>query len=55
MLDHEEYVEQAYFFRVLGERADNNIPMQDLLGTIRDEVLATTNLPLAIPPPANID
>jgi len=48
MLDREEYVEQAYFFRVLLERITENMTMQELLVAIRDEVLATTNLPMAI-------
>ena len=48
MLDREEYVEQAHFFRVLGERAGQHLATQDLLKTIREEILATTKLPLAI-------
>lgn len=48
MLDHEEYVEQAYFFRILGERLLQNTPTQDLLALAREEILATTKLPLAI-------
>jgi len=48
MLDREEYVEQAYFFRMLGERLPENFPLQELMGQIRHEILATTKLPLAI-------
>ncbi len=48
MLEREEYVEQAYFFRVLGERMRQNLATQDLLPSIRDEILATTKLPLAL-------
>jgi hypothetical protein len=48
MLDREEYVEQAYFFRVLGERATQNVATQDLLKSVREEILATTKLPMAI-------
>ena len=48
MLDREEYVEQTYFFRTLIERLKENVPMQESLATLRDEVLATTRLPLAI-------
>lgn len=48
MLPREEYVEQAYLFRVLCERLPDNMPLQDLLEHIRDEVLASTQLPLAI-------
>ncbi len=47
-LDREEYVEQAYFFRTLGERLPENMPIQELLALIRDEVLSTTKLPMAI-------
>jgi len=48
MLEVEEYIEQAYFFRSLRERLEMNLPMQDLLGNLREEVLSTTKLPLAI-------
>jgi hypothetical protein len=48
VLSREEYVEQAHFFRTLGERLAGNIPAQEVLGSVREEVLATTKLPLAI-------
>jgi hypothetical protein len=48
MLDREEYVEQAYFFRMLQERLPENFPLQELMGQIRHELLATTKLPMAI-------
>lgn len=48
MLDREEYIEQAYFFKSLGERLPLNQPLQELLSSIKDEVLATTKLPLAL-------
>ena len=48
MLDREEYVEQAYFFRTLGERLRQNMAAQELLHSIQDEILATTKLPLAL-------
>ncbi|HVC97482.1 MAG TPA: hypothetical protein VND64_27615 [Pirellulales bacterium] len=48
MLDREEYVEQAYFFRTLGERMRQNLMAQDLLLMLKQEVLATTKLPLAL-------
>lgn len=48
MLDREEYVEQIHFFRTVSERIQENIPLQDLLGQVREELLATTRLPLAI-------
>lgn len=47
-LGREEYVEQAHFFRALGERLRENVPMQEVLGMVREEVLATTKLPMAI-------
>ena len=34
-LDHDEYVEQAHFFRTLGERLPQNMPLQDLLLSCR--------------------
>lgn len=48
VLDREEYIEQAYFFRLLGERLPQNIPLQDLLEQVADELLTTTRLPLAL-------
>ena len=48
MLDREEYVEQAHFFRSLKERIEEGIPTQDLLASVREEILATTKLPMAI-------
>lgn len=48
MLSREEYVEQAYFFRVLLERIGQNIPLQDLMEQVKYELLASTKLPMAI-------
>ena len=48
MLDREEYVEQAYFFRTLRERMTQNYSTQELLASIRHEILATTGLPYAL-------
>lgn len=48
LLDREEYVEQAYFFRTLRERVLDGIPTQELLARIGDEILSTTKLPLAV-------
>ena len=48
LLDREEYVEQAYFFNVLRERQQQNLSTQDLLAIIREELLTTTKLPLAV-------
>jgi hypothetical protein len=47
-LDREEYVEQAYLFRAMLERLPDGIPLQDSLYQIRQEILATTKLPMAI-------
>lgn len=47
-LDREELIEQAYFFRTLCERIDQSMPVQELLPTVREEILATTQLPMAI-------
>lgn len=48
VLDPEEYIEQAYFFRVLRERTVENFATQDVLAHIHEEVLSTTRLPMAI-------
>jgi hypothetical protein len=48
ILDREEYIEQAYFFRVLRERLGQNLAMQELLERVHEEILSTTRLPLAI-------
>jgi hypothetical protein len=48
MLDREEYVEQAHLFRTLAERLDESAPIQDLLDHVKQEILSTTRLPLAI-------
>lgn len=47
-LGREEYVEQSHFFRSLAERLRQNVPMQEVLLSVREEVLATTKLPMAI-------
>jgi hypothetical protein len=48
MLERDEYIEQAYLFRSLAERLEENSSVQDLLGSIQEEILSTTNLPKAI-------
>src|SRR5947209_6389341 len=48
VLEREEYVEQAYFFRVFRERVSQNIAAQDVLDHIHEEILSTTRLPMAI-------
>ncbi|MBY0514094.1 MAG: hypothetical protein K2P78_09315 [Gemmataceae bacterium] len=48
ILDREEYVEQAYFFRLFRERLAENMPAQDILERAHEEVLSSTRLPYAI-------
>lgn len=48
MLPREEYVEQEYFFRIYRQRLLENMPSQEILKTIHEEILATTRLPMAI-------
>lgn len=48
MLNREEYIEQAYFFRTVVERLKENMAMQEMLSSVREEILVTTKLPLAI-------
>jgi hypothetical protein len=48
LLDREEYVEQAYFFRVLCERMQQSMSTQELLVALKQEILSTTKLPLAL-------
>ena len=47
-LDREEYIEQEHFFRVLRGRLAENVPTQEALAQVREEILATTNLPMAV-------
>jgi hypothetical protein len=47
-LDREEYVEQAYFYRTLRERMQQGMSTQELLVSIRQEILSTTKLPMAL-------
>jgi hypothetical protein len=48
ILEREEYIEQAYFFRVFRERLAENLPSQEILARIHEEILTTTRLPMAI-------
>jgi hypothetical protein len=48
VLEREEYVEQAYFFRVFRERVADNQAAQDILQRIHEEILSSTRLPYAI-------
>ncbi|MEO2048727.1 MAG: hypothetical protein ABGX16_19395 [Pirellulales bacterium] len=47
-LPHEEYIEQAHFFGMLLQRLRDNMPAQEVLASIREELLSTTKLPLAV-------
>ena len=48
LLDREEYIEQTHFFRVFAERLHENVPSQEILLTVQEEILSTTKLPMAI-------
>ncbi len=48
VLDREEYIEQAYFFRVWRERQAAGMAAQEVLSRVHEEILSTTRLPLAI-------
>ena len=48
ILPPEEYIEQAYLFRGLSKRMAADEPIQELLAHLREEILATTNLPHAL-------
>lgn len=48
ILEREEYVEQTYFFRIFRERVADNMPAQDILERLHEEVLSSTRLPYAI-------
>ena len=47
-LEREEYVEQAYFFRILRERLAANMAAQDVLARLSEEILSSTRLPYAV-------
>jgi hypothetical protein len=48
LLDREEYIEQAYFFRALRERLAASLATQEVLERVHQEILSTTRLPYAI-------
>jgi hypothetical protein len=48
ILDREEYIEQAYFFNAFRERLAQNIPAQEVLERLHEEILSTTRLPYAV-------
>jgi hypothetical protein len=47
-LAREEYIEQMHLFEVLGERLKENMPAQEILESVREEILVTTKLPMAV-------
>ena len=47
-LGREEYIEQAYCFRTFRLRLEDNTPSQEILRSLADEILATTDLPKAL-------
>ena len=47
-LDREEYIEQTYFFRTLRERIAEKMPTQEILSHLHEEILSTTQLPMAV-------
>jgi hypothetical protein len=48
VLDREEYIEQAYFFRTMRERLEHKMPTQQILEHLPQELLSTTRLPMAV-------
>ncbi len=48
LLAREEYIEQAYLFRGLNNRYEMSDPIQVVMKHLRDEILSTTKLPMAI-------
>lgn len=48
VLDREEYIEQAYFFRAFRERLADNLAAQDILTRVHEELLSSTRLPYAV-------
>ncbi|UUO05102.1 hypothetical protein M4951_17140 [Blastopirellula sp. J2-11] len=48
LLPSEEYIEQAFFFQSMREKIEENAPLQEILQSVREEILATTKLPMAI-------
>ena len=47
-LDHEEYIEQAYFWETFLERMREGVPAQEIILQVQDEILSTTKLPMAL-------
>jgi hypothetical protein len=47
-LDREESIEQAYFFQAFRDRLRDEMPAQEVLSRVSEELLSTTKLPLAV-------
>ncbi len=48
MLEPEEYIEQAYFWRTMRERMLDGVPSQEIIAQVKEEILSTTKLPMAL-------
>lgn len=48
VLEREEYIEQAYFFRTLRERLASDLAAQDVISRLHEELLSSTRLPYAV-------
>lgn len=48
MLEREEYIEQAYFWRTMRERMLDGVPSQEIISHVKEEILSTTKLPMAL-------
>lgn len=46
--DRDECIEQAYFFRVFRDRLAENMPAQEVLSRMHEELLTTTRMPMAV-------
>jgi hypothetical protein len=46
--EHDECIEQAYFFRTFRERLIESVPAQEILQRAHEELLTTTKLPMAV-------
>lgn len=47
-LERDEYIEQAYFYRVFRDRLQDNVASQEVLERLHEEILSTTRLPYAV-------
>jgi len=48
MLEREEYIEQSYFWRTMRERMLDGVPSQEIISHVKEEILSTTKLPMAL-------